>query len=118
MTLTMRLEPFVPRVATTFLEQLAQANHLPLSPVCTAKMLALIGTPVPYFLQILFSEVAKAYALDEEEITPEKVERIYRDKVLGVDYKPILTTTMGGCATTTMRAKKKRPNASCANWRQ
>ena len=59
----MRLEPFAPRVATTFLEQLAQANHLPLSPVCTAKMLALIGTPVLYFLQIIFSEVAKAYAL-------------------------------------------------------
>ena len=83
----MRLEPFAPQVATTFLEQLAQANHLPLSPVCTAKMLALIGTPVPYFLQIIFSEVAKAYALDEEEITPEKVERIYRDKMLGVDCK-------------------------------
>jgi uncharacterized protein len=51
------------------------------------KMLALIGTPVPYFLQIIFSEVAKAYALAEEEITPEKIERIYRDKVLGVDCK-------------------------------
>jgi hypothetical protein len=83
----MRLEPFTPSVATSFLEQLAQSSDLSLAPACIAKMLALLGTPVPYFLQILFSEVAKVHALDGDEILPETIERIYHDKVLGVDCK-------------------------------
>jgi hypothetical protein len=50
-------------------------------------MLDVIGTPVPYFLQIIFSEVSKSLLFDGEAITPRKVELIYRDKVLGVDCK-------------------------------
>jgi uncharacterized protein len=83
----MRLEPFTPKVAAAFLDELARSHDLPLSPACKRKMLELVGTGVPYFLQILFSEVAKSHALDGEAITPKKIERIYRDKVLGVDCK-------------------------------
>ena len=50
-------------------------------------MLESIGTPIPYFIQILFSEVYKTHFQDEEEITVETIEKIYRDKVLGVDCK-------------------------------
>jgi len=50
-------------------------------------MLDVIGSPVPYFLQIIFSEVSKAYLLEGEAITPRKLELIYHQKVLGVDCK-------------------------------
>lgn len=83
----LNLEPFPPKVAAAFLDELAQSNRLQLSPACKRKMLELIGTPVPYFLQILFSEIAKAHAQDGEPVTPKRIERIYRDKVLGMDCK-------------------------------
>lgn len=83
----MRLESFSPPVAAMFLDALAQARNLDLTPPCKEKILQLIGVPVPYFIQILFSEVVKAQVQDDAPVTPERVERIYRDKVLGVDCK-------------------------------
>ncbi len=81
----LRLDPFSPKVAALFLDELAQTHNLTLSRPGKQKMLELIGTPVPYFIQIIFSEIAKAYAQDGEPVTPKKIEQIYRDKVLGVD---------------------------------
>lgn len=83
----MTLEPFPPKVAAAFLDELSQSTRLKLSPACKRRMLELIGTPVPYFLQILFSEIAKTHAQDGEPVTPKRIERIYRDKVLGMDCK-------------------------------
>jgi hypothetical protein len=82
-----RLDPFPPRVAAALLDELAATHKIALSLPSKKKMLELIGTPIPYFIQVIFSEVAKVHAQDDEPITPKKVERIYRDKVLGVDCK-------------------------------
>ena len=81
------LTPFSPKVAAAFLTDLAATHSLNLSPACKRKMLELIGTPVPYFLQILFSEIHKAHAQDGENVTPKKVEQLYRERVLGADCK-------------------------------
>jgi hypothetical protein len=81
------LTPFPPKVAAAFLDELANTHALKLSPACKRKMLELIGTPVPHFLQILFSEIHKAHAQDSEKITPKRIERLYRERVLGVDCK-------------------------------
>lgn len=83
----LHLAPFPRNVAAQFLEELARTDGLTLPPECREKMLDLIGVPVPYFLQILFSEISKAHMLDGEEITVPMVDRIYRRKVLGVDCK-------------------------------
>jgi hypothetical protein len=82
-----RLEPFSPKLAMGLLEELERSEKIKLSDPCKRKMLQLIGTHVPYFIQILFSEAAKAHGQDGEPITPKKIEQIYRDKVLGVDCK-------------------------------
>ena len=82
-----RLEPFPPRLAMGLLRELERSEKIKLSDRCKRKMLQLIGTHVPYFIQIIFSEAAKAHAQDGEPITPKKIEQIYRDKVLGVDCK-------------------------------
>jgi hypothetical protein len=83
----LRLDPFPPKVAAGLIDLLAESKNLSLSKPTRKRMLDLIGTPVPYFIQIIFSEVAKAYAQDGEMVTPKKVDRIYRDRVLGVDCK-------------------------------
>ncbi len=83
----LKLEPFSTKVAKQFLDELCAAYSLSLSDEVKAKMLESIGTPIPYFIQILFSEVYKTHFQDEEEITVETIEKIYRDKVLGVDCK-------------------------------
>jgi uncharacterized protein len=83
----LRLEPFTPKVAKNFINELCTTYTLEISDEIKAKMLELIGTPIPYFIQVLFSEIHKSYFQNDEEITLELVEKIYRDKVLGVDCK-------------------------------
>lgn len=83
----LKLDPFTPKVAADFLDALAESAKVPLSQPSKRKMLDVIGAPVPYFLQIIFSEVSKAHLLDGEAITPKKVELIYHQKVIGVDCK-------------------------------
>lgn len=82
-----RLEPFSAKVATAFLQELSQSHSIPLTTPSIRKILALLGTPVPYFLQIMFSEIYKTYVQDDEPITPKKIEQIYRNKILGVNCK-------------------------------
>ena len=84
---SLKLDPFPPAVADKFLQALADTEQVPLPAECREKMLELVGILVPYFLQILFSEVSKAHLLTGEPVTPDMITRIYRDKVLGVDCK-------------------------------
>ena len=84
---SLKLDPFPPAVADQFLQALAQTEGVPLPAECRQKTMDLVGILVPYFLQILFSEVSKAYLLTGEAVTPEMIARIYREKVLGVDCK-------------------------------
>lgn len=82
-----RLEPFPPKIAANLLSELESAHGITLSQPSKRKMLEVIGTYVPYFIQVIFSEVAKAHAQNGQPVTPRRVEEIYRDKVLGVDCK-------------------------------
>lgn len=82
-----RLEPFPPKVARGLLMELAKSEKINLSDQSIRRMLSLIGTHVPYFIQVIFSEAAKAHVQNGEPITPKRVEQIYREKVLGVDCK-------------------------------
>lgn len=82
-----KLTPFTPTVADQFLDALAAGNALSLDTACKSKMLELIGPPVPYFVQILFSETQKASARDGESPTPERIEAVYREEVLGATCK-------------------------------
>jgi hypothetical protein len=82
-----RLEPFSRKVGSAFLDELSQAQRTPLSPQSKRKMLELVGILVPYFLQVLFCEVRKTYLEEGRPISPRLVERIYHEKVLGVECK-------------------------------
>ena len=74
-------------MADAFLQTLAETDKVPLSAECRQTMRELVGILVPYFLQVLFSEVSKAHLLTGEAVTPALIGRLYREKVLGVDCK-------------------------------
>lgn len=82
-----KLDPFPKQVAEAFLDKLSQQANLPFSSPCKRRILQVIGEGVPYFIQILFSEIVKAQAQSPTQLTPGLIEKIYRDKVLGVDCK-------------------------------
>jgi AAA+ ATPase superfamily predicted ATPase len=64
--------------AEQFLAALSKSNKVPLSESTSKKILDLIGTPVPYFLQIMFSQIATFFNLEGRKITPAIIEFIYR----------------------------------------
>ena len=82
-----RLRPFAHRVANEFLVELAKNTKFALDESSIAAILEVIGTPVPYFLQIMVSELSKAHLLEDVAINPDNVRRLYRERVLGVDCK-------------------------------
>lgn len=83
----LRLEPLSPQVAAGLLDELSSTHQLALSPASRKRMLELIGTLVPYFIQVLFSEAAKVHKQDGRPMTPARVAQVYREKVLGVDCR-------------------------------
>lgn len=82
-----KLQPFTPKVAKDFLDELCATHSLPLEENVKTKILDIIGTPIPFFIQVLFSEIHKTHFQYEEAITEQMVEKIYHNQVLGVDCK-------------------------------
>jgi uncharacterized protein len=83
----LRLEPFSADVADAFLQALARAHGVALSAPVRKRILQLVGTRVPYFLQIMFSEITKHVRQMGIGPTPALVQEIYRDTVLGTACK-------------------------------
>jgi AAA+ ATPase superfamily predicted ATPase len=79
--------PFTSKDADDFLQKLSAKHRLPLSNQGRKKIIDIIGTPVPFFIQILFSELYKSSHLEGEKITPQKIEILYHERVLGVECK-------------------------------
>lgn len=73
--------------AAEFLRLLLRTSKVTLSDKTQQAMLELIGTPIPYFLQVFVAEIANATASGEKRIGPTGVEALYRDRVLGVTNK-------------------------------
>jgi uncharacterized protein len=83
----MKLEPFPRMVAEQFLDSLAASYQFPLDPESRNEMLELIGPGVPYFLQVLFSELRKTCEEEKTSVSTSLVQSVYRDKVLGENCK-------------------------------
>ncbi len=83
----LKLEPFTDAVADQFLLALSESHDIPLSTAARKKVLDLIGTPVPYFLQIMFWEIERSCKGSGITPTPATVETLYPSTVLGADCK-------------------------------
>ena len=82
----LKLQPFPAPVADKFLQELSASHGVPLSPG-EEEDPAIDRHRVPYFLQIMFSEISQSYKQIEAAPTPVSVQVLYRDAVLGSTCK-------------------------------
>ena len=75
------IEPFDVGTAKEFIKELFTSNQITVKDSIIDKILNLIGSPVPYFIQLLISET-KRYN-DDGDLTPEIIESIYNERILG-----------------------------------
>lgn len=50
-------------------------------------ILDLIGTPIPFFIQLLVLEIEKGLKREGKEITPENIKMLYQERLLGPECK-------------------------------
>lgn len=81
-----KLDAFSPDSAKRFLAELARSYELPLDTVTTDHLLARIGWPVPYYLQLMFSHLRDAYLDEGTSPSPKTVDTVF-DKLLGQGYR-------------------------------
>lgn len=81
------LKEFSPEGAADFLRKLLKSRKIPLSIGGQRKILDLIGTPIPYFIQMFVATIAIERANGVTHIGPRKIEEIYLNKFLGPEYK-------------------------------
>lgn len=75
------IEPFDVGTAKEFIKELFASNQITVKDSTIDKILNLIGSLVPYFIQLLISET-KRYN-DDGNLTPEIIESIYNERILG-----------------------------------
>lgn len=74
-------------LARDFLETRLASRGVALSRSAVSKMLELVGTPIPFFLQVFVAEVAAEVANGAQRMGPKKLEEIYHHRVLGAVSK-------------------------------
>lgn len=79
--------PFVNDVARSFVADLFTSERIKADAAVNEKILKLIGPPVPYFVQVLVSEITKEMRNFKLPLTLELAERVYKDRVLGVECR-------------------------------
>ena len=66
--------------AKEFIKELFASNQIIVKNDIQEKILDLIGSPVPYFIQLLISETKRYH---DRNLTPEVIEKIYNERILG-----------------------------------
>ena len=82
-----KVGPFSKDIANDFIIELFRAEAHQVDPLMVDRILKLIGPPVPYYIQILVSEMVKEARLENVKISPEQAVRVYKKRVLGVECK-------------------------------
>lgn len=81
------LPELTPGQAAEFISTLFKAEKMTVSASAKRLMLKLIGPAVPYFIQVFVSEVCKAVKIKERKPTPDLINQVYQEEVLGVNCK-------------------------------
>lgn len=81
-----KLEAFTAESARRFLRELSASYALPLDGATLDRILARVGWPVPYYLQLMFSHLRDAQLDDRIAPSPSAVDAVF-DKLLGHGYR-------------------------------
>jgi AAA+ ATPase superfamily predicted ATPase len=81
--------PFSEGDARRFIALAFKTEHLDIEQICIDKLLQILGEPIPYFIQILISSILDELRISKQhKLTPEAIERAYRQRILGVEFRP------------------------------
>jgi hypothetical protein len=73
--------------AESLLRILLEGHGIKLSAISIRECLNLIGTPIPYFIQVLAAEIANDHAYRSGPIGPQRLRQLYENRVLGASCK-------------------------------
>lgn len=73
--------------AAEFLRRLLESRGVTMSAAAQRAVLDLVGAPIPYFIQVFVSEIATETANGAVRLGPQRLDEIYRDRVLGASCK-------------------------------
>lgn len=82
-----RMQPFTEKKSEEFIEALFRGEEVEIDEGILNAIQEQIGTPIPYFIQVLTGAILKELEKPEEKITPKLVEKVYENKLLGSEYK-------------------------------
>lgn len=71
----------------SFLRALLNGHEIVMSSASVRECLSLIGTPIPYFIQVLVAEIANEHAYRPRSLGPERLNQLYENRVLGSSCK-------------------------------
>lgn len=81
------VEPIQSDVAARLAQNLAKSLDIDLTPELVDQLLARIGPAVPYFIHLLFSQLAQLPAGQRKPLTAEVLDEVYTRRVLGPTCK-------------------------------
>jgi len=81
------LDPFTDDEAREFIIELFGSENMAVSEELVDEILELIGVHIPYFIQVILSEILKESRNKRVDLSLDFVEKVYKDKVLGVDCR-------------------------------
>lgn len=71
------LGAFTREVASDLLDELSRSHKLPLSSDASERILDRVGWTIPFYLQLVFSELRSQQPSDRTEVTPERVDQAF-----------------------------------------
>ncbi|PKN61279.1 MAG: hypothetical protein CVU57_30220 [Deltaproteobacteria bacterium HGW-Deltaproteobacteria-15] len=71
----------------SFLGALVESHQIALSAASLKECLKLIGTPIPYFIQVLVAEIANEHAHRPCSLGPQRLHQLYENRLLGASCK-------------------------------
>ena len=80
------------KTALAFINRLFKGNRINISQNSINKILELIGPPIPYFIQVIISQVINKFSGKKERVRSNDIEIIYKEYVLGVVCKSYFQT--------------------------
>ncbi|UCE46318.1 MAG: hypothetical protein JSW47_11925 [Phycisphaerales bacterium] len=81
------VQPLQADTAMQLARDLAEAMDIQCDKQVIERLLAIIGQPVPYFIHLFFSQLGQLARNDRSPLTPETLELIYKQKILGPTCK-------------------------------
>lgn len=73
--------------AEAFLKSLLENREIALSDAALKHCLSLIGSPIPYFIQVFVAEIANEFAQRPGPIGPKRLDDLYQTRVMGASCK-------------------------------